>query len=490
MDLGSFLKSECRFGDFKWDYTFYSALRGLASALCSIHNLHLKKNDCGLDYDAIGYHHDLRPANVLISQETFILADFGLGNLKSANVPSQTQWKIGNGDYLTPECMNENFVHQDVGRTIDVWAFGCLIIEVATYMHSGAEGLEKFRNTRMSVGRHACWEESCFYDKNGNVKPTVHQWLATLTRDLLSTAPITSLIKLSRKALKMDSKERPKITDICAELSIISLRAHFVAALAAFGNFMEQSTTMGMERKSEKMKLWFEMERLKAFGQILGLDSKRIASIPSGDLNDRYHEYLRLLTALLRKLQPQSALSDSDALQGSDDTTENSICVNRSLQDDACALNDCLWDLLPPKERTRAETVWLRAMLDTDNVSWLEEVERTFKFEEDDLLYEKGAAMAMIKKIGLEMDSNPTNLPKGFVISKQDIQNEKYVSGHSLAIFRNKVRVLVERMSYFSKLGNGLARTTHYCDGPQGSRLQRENQTCSPYADAGLHWYL
>ena len=91
IDLRAFLQSELRFEDFSRDSTFFSALRGLASAICSIHKLHLEKEKHGLDIDAIGYHHDLRPANVLISQDTFILADFGLEKIKSKNASFQTQ---------------------------------------------------------------------------------------------------------------------------------------------------------------------------------------------------------------------------------------------------------------------------------------------------------------------------------------------------------------------------------------------------------------
>lgn len=91
IDLRTFLQSEVRFEDFSRDSTFFSALRELISALCSTHKLHFEKEKHGLDIDAIDYHHDLRPANVLISQDTFILADFELGKIKSRDAPSQTQ---------------------------------------------------------------------------------------------------------------------------------------------------------------------------------------------------------------------------------------------------------------------------------------------------------------------------------------------------------------------------------------------------------------
>lgn len=126
MDLKMFLKMKTPFGQFQRTITFYSALEGLASALCNTHELHLEGERHGIDFDGLGYHHDLRPANVLVSSETFILTDFGLSKFKPADLPSQSQWKVGIGDYLAPECMDENFAHQNVGRSIDVWAFACM----------------------------------------------------------------------------------------------------------------------------------------------------------------------------------------------------------------------------------------------------------------------------------------------------------------------------------------------------------------------------
>ena len=93
MDLEDFLRQDARFGEFHRDFTFYIALCGLASALEQTHNLHLKAKDNGLDLNAIGYHNDFRPANILVSNNTFILADFGLGNLKTAVARSDTPWK-------------------------------------------------------------------------------------------------------------------------------------------------------------------------------------------------------------------------------------------------------------------------------------------------------------------------------------------------------------------------------------------------------------
>ena len=139
MDLNQFFQRGRNYGDFQWDFTFIAALEGLASALSHVHNVRLQVDTDGVDFTGIGYHHDLRPANILVTTKTFVLADFGLGRLKPAEADSRTPWKTGAGDYIALECMNEELVNQDVGRAIDVWAFGCLIAEVVPFIRLGPQ---------------------------------------------------------------------------------------------------------------------------------------------------------------------------------------------------------------------------------------------------------------------------------------------------------------------------------------------------------------
>lgn len=449
-DLRSFLQSESRFGDFSQDFTFFSALRGLASALCSTHKLHLEKEKHGLDIDAIGYHHDLRPANVLISQETFILADFGLGKFKPTNAPSQTLWKVGEGDYLAPECMDESFVHQNVGRAIDVWAFGCLTIEVIIYMKRGAASLKDFRKQRMSPNRSERWEDSCFHDKNGNPKSVVLQWLDSLTHGLLHPGPVKILANISRKALKRTPEDRPKIEDICADLTIISLKAHVIIVRDFFHECIENYTAERTEQNSNRMKLWFENERFAAFAYVTGLGSDEMTSLSSGNLNSRYDDYLKILkpmAALLQEVKSENLTVETDVIRRPENSAENSDRVSKRFENDIYERVESLWNLLPTNEKRKAEAAWLRAMLDTEDVRRLDDVERAFK-SEDDPAYEKGAAMAMMKKIGLNMKSNPTNMPEGFLVLENDVQRRLLEHHcHEFALFKG-VHVLIEWMNY------------------------------------------
>ena len=97
-----------------------------------------------------GFHHDLRPKNILVSGEKFILADFGLSRFKHATENSETSFKIGEGDYIAPECEDimGNFEKFRVHRSSDVWAFGCILMEVLIYMAFGVSGVSDFRQAR------------------------------------------------------------------------------------------------------------------------------------------------------------------------------------------------------------------------------------------------------------------------------------------------------------------------------------------------------
>jgi serine/threonine protein kinase len=230
MDLAVFFKRACRYGNFQWNFTFFSALHGLSSALSRTHDVHVQAEADGLNFAGIGYHHDLRPAYILVNKETFILADFGMSQLKTEGEDSQTNWKLGFGDYLAPDCMDENFVHQNMGRAINVWAFGCLMAEVATFMYRGPKGLSEFRASSKSATLFSNIVTTCFHDSDGKLKESVREWLGFLISDDRPASldkPFYELIL----SLLTPAKERPKIAQVCKYLAHLSLKAHFFAVL-------------------------------------------------------------------------------------------------------------------------------------------------------------------------------------------------------------------------------------------------------------------
>jgi len=99
-----------------WRYAVYRETDGLAEAVTALH-----ADDSG----KFIIHCDIKPANVLIDGGVFKLADFGLSRFKDSDETSKTEWYRGTALYSPPE--RESLM----GRGRDVWALGCVFLEVA-----------------------------------------------------------------------------------------------------------------------------------------------------------------------------------------------------------------------------------------------------------------------------------------------------------------------------------------------------------------------
>jgi serine/threonine protein kinase len=462
MDLETFLKRRDPHGNFRWHFTYFSALHGLASALNNAHNVRLKAATNGIDFEAVGYHHDFRPVNILVNKETFLLADFGLGRLKPATEPSTTPWKVGTGDYLAPECMDDDFVHQDVGRAIDVWAFGCLMADIATFIHMGADGLPDFLEARMSAGSQSNWSNSYFYDQDRNVKPAVKQWLGFLTID----GPLSELNKpfyaLIIKVLTGPSQERLKMAQICRFLAILSFKAHFFAVRDQFTKIVETDGS-SLEVSPSKMKLWFERERLRAFGNVLGLASIDLEHLSLENIEKIHDNCIRVMLDLFHKLYSynstiktsrgvedvsrpitvQTRSSSIQAAEADDDITTTQGILEADVQ----RLVQELWNMLSGAQLKKAESMWVQAMLDTNEVDRLDKIEQALSSETQPA-YQEGAALAMMRKIRFELDKKPLSGHKAREIDAGDIFISSKFYGHTKAIYQGSIPVIVEWMYY------------------------------------------
>jgi serine/threonine protein kinase len=104
-----------------------------------------------INLEKIGCHHDLKPNNVFLDGQSFVLADFGLSTFKDLSQDSKTTRKVGGTCYSAPECENiaeSAFIRGRAGRKSDIWAFGCIITEVLTYVLRGPTGVKEFKKKR------------------------------------------------------------------------------------------------------------------------------------------------------------------------------------------------------------------------------------------------------------------------------------------------------------------------------------------------------
>lgn len=101
-----------------WRYAVFREAAGLVDALRVLHE---DRNGKFI------VHCDIKPANVLIQKGTFKLADFGLSRFKDSDETSKTEWHRGTALYGPPERDSPD----GVGRGRDVWALGCVLLEIA-----------------------------------------------------------------------------------------------------------------------------------------------------------------------------------------------------------------------------------------------------------------------------------------------------------------------------------------------------------------------
>ncbi len=209
----------------------YANIYGLADALMNIHEFTFRDKE--LELGMVGYHHDLRPANILVNGGVFIIADFGLSKLKSDNETSKSRLRGGHDDYLAPESFNEiDWVDGLVGRALDVWAFGCVLAEVATYAKE--RSVEEFRESRKSdYGHGNIFTTDHAFHLNGELKPAVDTWLQELLFDPFDKQ-ICQLVGLIRRLLNPNSRKRMKILSAVPTLALLAKQSKVECILSAF----------------------------------------------------------------------------------------------------------------------------------------------------------------------------------------------------------------------------------------------------------------
>lgn len=138
-------------------------------------------------------HHDLKPRNILVVGETFMICDFGRAHLMPLDQGSETEGRSGLGTfaYHPPEYWNDDGTRASMshGRAFDVWAMGCIMIEVVVLIAYGWESgmLKKFKGERSALldeerrftrGHHGGHDDS-FH----NSIPVIRDWLSLLQQN-------------------------------------------------------------------------------------------------------------------------------------------------------------------------------------------------------------------------------------------------------------------------------------------------------------------
>lgn len=248
--LDELLKIKSESTSFNSDETLLVALAGLSSGIEHVHNFVESKIDLSL----IGCHHDLRPKNILISKDTFILADFGLSRFKNSSEDSNTVFKMGKGDYLAPECedLGKAFEKLNIRRSSDIWSFGCIIAELATYMRLGPHAVREFREKRkFKVLGFPLFYFHCGQNQRNQ---SVDMWLEELEN--ASSKPFQMLLELVREMLCLKENERPKADTVTARLRIIAIHEVVESVDKLFTEVLPKSDSFDALLENQRFEGW------------------------------------------------------------------------------------------------------------------------------------------------------------------------------------------------------------------------------------------
>lgn len=154
-----------------------------------------------------GRHGDIKPQNVLWYRDpynstdrgTLKITDFGLAEFKTStrNIYKSSSRVTVSAPYRPPECDIEG---GSVGQSHDIWALGCLYLELVVWLLGGWNLVQEFQEARFAKGKavyHQRADEGTFFeikgvDEDGSavaiVKPAVTKVSAPLKPSSLSIA--------------------------------------------------------------------------------------------------------------------------------------------------------------------------------------------------------------------------------------------------------------------------------------------------------------
>ena len=409
MDLECLLTRSSKSTQFQTDLAIVKALHGLGTAIASVHNFYSEK----LDIEFKGCHHDLKPRNILVSGQKFILADFGLTRMKPLETDSKSISK-NIGDYLAPECRAPNLRRLSIGRKSDVWSFACIIVELMAYMIGGPQAVTELRKIRTSVTAGSINHS---FHSSGRVKDSVDKWLESQT--MSSKDPNRSLlIDLAQRMLNHDPDKRPNAKTVQSTLRCLYAKLLLDTSLAIYERLVNL-------RKSPH--LFFDSRQLKSWAIAVGLlqlrSPWRWASCDINLLSDAMVAALESVNAKLEEMSSETSTSRAGSTSQEDLLGGVSIEVlgdddsNRNLHN---AVQKLL-DLLPPNSKRSFQSFLFTDLLRTNDPGTLREIESGAKNESDlrviGAMAEMKQAIQMADGTG-SIGKLKNRLPAGAEISK------------------------------------------------------------------------
>ena len=422
-DLATFLRNE-RPLQFEADESLVVALAKLASAIEQVHYFAAHTIKLSL----IGCHHDLKPNNILVDDSTFILADFGLSRLKGTSQSSNTQFRLGQGDYLAPECEDVDgcFEKHSIRRYSDIWSFGCIIAEVLSYIVHGVDGVKDFKQARRY--RNGNFIYSHFHCGPNQPSTGVSAWLARL--DDSTTGMVQQLLSLVRTMLAIDPDQRPKATEVAARLRSIAVKKLAEVIGEQFAVMLRQSCSIEALIEQTRFESW---KQVCGFGNV----EPEIGSL-THDFGPDFEVALDALHLFQEELK---------TIASTDQSTQAFMFLPLR------HLNNRLRNLLPLSLQKDIQRYLECEIIKIQDTELLNKAQRAF---EDHSSNGKIAMLARIKLMTV-LATERSDLHANLRVNPDDLERLEALADCDLALMNDiergcKRRVLIEWMHYESPL--------------------------------------
>ncbi len=427
-NLHDLLRNNDRPAELASDEDFLFALCGLCSAIDTVHSFSISE----LNLRMIGCHHDIKPRNILVDGRSFILADFGLARLKMATESSKSDFVTGPAWYLSPECedVEDAFEKHTISRPSDIWSFGCILLEMLTYLMKGPNGIAAFQQRRkIKLGITTTY---IFHAGRKSKHPGVVSWIAELEDHIHRDKPyLLGVLALIREMLSITPSDRPSASSVLYKMRHAYIALTYDTLLQAFKRKLEAYDNYEFKLEYERFSIW---------GCVLGLKpavnvTLATAMILSPDL--AFEPTAGNLEEMKRRLH-RLALGGSEAIHVAQQTLVDT--------------NDTLYNLLPFMLRQKCQVQLEQRLVATADAEELKQAEESLQ---NTLPYRRLGMLAAIKRVTLLANSRKVQCRPDLQVEEGLVRCTESFGDHGLGSItgqylfdRHERQVLIEFVRY------------------------------------------
>lgn len=407
-DLHEFLLLKDRPKEFEENTVIFKALHGLSSGLKYLHNYRCGPHDEPSplhegDHSFYGYHHDIKPRNVLVRGNDFILADFGTSRLKNEGEVSKTDWKHGTYDYGAPECRDPtSWVSRKVGRALDIWSLSCIFMETMVYIQSGVDGVTEFKSQRLFYDTYG---ETCCFHRNLRLSDVVRKKLNYIKSNTDSKAT-SEVCLLNDEMFGTDPKDRPNASYVEEAMARVAIKALLECLFCIVKSYRDQSDTNVF-----RTRLALEFDRLRAWADVLGLMPIQEHPRP---LEQRA---LRSIRVVFKALEETIEKLNNACLFES--TQHKYDWVSKTLYQ----FNDSTWNDLTAAERSSVDSTFSILSTAGKDPQSLQRIEKATRGK--DSQYEDVRAVAVMKYMSILLDRQCYPSGRGVKLESSLIEKDR-----------------------------------------------------------------